>query len=471
MKIFFYVFGNTSYIFNEVIKLSQQRKKNIEWGMIYPRSVYKESATDLVKRENIFYLFNDFDKVYNSIDTTIDIDDSKWIDNIHTIIESSKFGYKKENSKRQLKVIHTLYKLYKDFLINNRPDYLVFPDIETVNGVLLLNICKELDIEVMVTVHTRQIDTSFFAQDYRESLPIYFGEFNSQDIERAKSFILNPIEKAIIGNQRPEQKIEIKPYANIFKRLINSIQSYFRYERQGIFDTNLYLRIRLNFEKYFEIYRELLFNYYQINFFDIKSKNDKIPNRYILFLLQVTPESSINTYSQYFIEQERAIDLIRLNMPTELTLLVKEHPAMRGMRNSKWYKKMRKKSGISLVSHTVDTMNLVQKSHLVATITGSVGLECYHINKPVMMFGQTFFSHLVNRFNCIDNLKVKLKSPKDNIITQKEKKIEDIAKIYNISYDFFVHEPFHFERVMTKNNISNLLEAIILHISKVNKFV
>jgi len=474
MKIFFYAFANTPYIFNEVVKLAKIKKVDIEWGMIYPRRVYIDSLLDFI--DNKLYLFENFDKVYQEIIyEDIVFQDDKWIDNIYSILESSKFGYKKEKGKKQLKVVYAIYQIYREFLLKTKPDYVVFPDIETVNGVLLLNICRELDIEPIVSVHTRQLDKSFFSNDYRESLPIYFGDFTQNNIEEAKKFIEHPIKKAIIGNQREkdivEDKIIITPPPNILKRLINSIYIFFKYEKKAIFDTNLYLRVRLNFEKYFEIWREFYFNNYQSYFFDITKDNDYIPKNNVLLLLQVTPESSINTYSQYFIEQERVIDLIRLNIPSNFQILVKEHPAMRGMRSNSWYKKIKKKAGVYLVSHKVDTRKLMKQTKLVVTVTGSVGLECYHLDIPVIMFGQTFFSNFLYKVNSIDSLKKDIdKLIFDTKLDTTNQKIENIAKIYNISYDFFIHEPFHFDRVLTHTNINNYLNAIISHITRLNNY-
>lgn len=471
MKIFFYVFANTSYIFNEVIKLSKGKNQNIEWGLIYPRAVYKDSATGLVNQSNIFYLYENFDEEYKKLCDNIYLNDDKWIDNIYSIIESSKFGYGKETRERQEKVFYCIYKTYKDFLLKVKPDYMVFPDIETVNGMLLLNICKELNIEVMVITHTRQIGVSFFSTDYRETLPPYFGKYSDLDYRRAHLFLTNNIKNAIIGNQLENQKIRIKPYANIFKRLLNAMRIYYKYEHNGIFDTGLYLRIRLNFEKYFELWREFWFYKYQIKYFDFYKTRKPNLDKFVLILLQVTPESSINTFSQYFIRQERMIELVRLNLPSNYKLLVKEHPAMRGMRKTSWYKSIKKKLGVFLVSHDLDTRELIKKSSLVVTVTGSAGLECYHMDKSVLMFGPTFFSHLVTRYDSM----ISLKSTIYNLINkstypQLDKKTENIAKIYNIGYDFFVHEPFHFERVMTKENINNLLNAIQDHIKRLEEY-
>ena len=50
-----------------------------------------------------------------------------------------------------------------------------------------------------------------------------------------------------------------------------------------------------------------------------------LPKRFIYYPLQVTPEASINTPAPYYVDQMRAIDALRLAMPPDCALVVKEH--------------------------------------------------------------------------------------------------------------------------------------------------
>jgi hypothetical protein len=263
MRIFFYAFANSVIVFKRIIEYSKKCNNYIEWGVIYPRGVYKDYLDGLIEEKNKFYLFKEFNSVYAEIEySNLDLDDRFWNDNIYSIIESSKFGYKKYRPKKQLKVFKTIYYLYKKFLIDSKPDYLIFPDIETVNGMILLNICKELSIETMVTTSTRHLGGTFFSKDYRETLPDYYGNFKEKDINKAKEFLKDEIGHTIIGNKISRNKgITLKPYANIFIRALMALERSINEEKNGIFDTDLYLRLRMNFEKYFEIWRNFYYEF------------------------------------------------------------------------------------------------------------------------------------------------------------------------------------------------------------------
>ena len=186
--------------------------------------------------------------------------------------------------------------------------------------------------------------------------------------------------------------------------------------------------------------------------------------------MQVTPESSINSLEPYFIDQIRAIDLIRLNMPNNFYILVKEHPSMRGLRNNSFYKNLRKKAGVILVAPQVNTKKLMKKAKLISTISGTIGLESFMMDKPALLFGPTFFSHLVYRYNSFLNFREFLKEiifsykPMD-----KNQKIIEIAKLYNISYSIMLFDPFANPEVMEKGNIENYYKAILEHIKRVEE--
>jgi hypothetical protein len=461
------MFANKPFFFNEVIKLSQKQNDNIEWGVIYPRANWKYTSINLVKTENYFYLYDDFEEIYKNIDI-FDTEYKSNFDNIYKITESSKRYFKKLDSEEQLKSAFAIYKIYKNFLEKNKPDAILFPDLEVVDGLILLNICKELNIEILYAVHTRNLGKSFFARDYYDSLPEYFGNYENKDKKLAKEFLENYLNSSISPkNLSLEKSEEIKiEIPNIFNRYINSLKNN-KLESYHIEKTDFILRIKMNIVPLVEVWRRFIFKNHKINYFHIKTEKDRVPKNYIIFPLQVTPESSINTLEQYFIDQERIVDLIRLNMPNNYFLLLKEHPSMIGIRENSFYKRLRKKSGVLLVSPHLNTEEFVKKSKLVITVTGTIGLESYIKNKPILMFGPTFFSNFVDEFNSYKDLRKQI----DNLVNKsnfdsKEQKIENIAKLYNISYEFIVHEPFHFPQVMEKNNIKNYLEAVKDHINR-----
>ncbi|MFW2569173.1 hypothetical protein ACN5PA_10870, partial [Aliarcobacter butzleri] len=54
---------------------------------------------------------------------------------------------------------------------------------------------------------------------------------------------------------------------------------------------------------------------------------EDLPKRYIYYPLQYSPESSLNIPAPFYIDQMRIIDALRMNMPNDMKLVVKEHPS------------------------------------------------------------------------------------------------------------------------------------------------
>lgn len=470
INVAFYCFAGMSYFYKEIITKGNSIFNS---HVIIQKSQHKNMFDNILPQSNILYLYEYFNKYYEDKNFSINIGDIE--DNIFNILEIDKGFYKLLDKKKQEKLFNIIYHIYKKFLAKRNIKYVIFPDVETVDGGILMNLCYELNIEPVYYVHGRYFGVSFFSNKLKENLPRYYGKFNQEDLRLAEQFLLDfknnsisPVnfKKTYSSNDRIEIKVN-----NLFFRICKSIVSYFKYEKHA--QDSIFLKIKMNIVNLVLLFRKKKFILCQKRLFDIKENKeiDNIPEHFILFALQVSPESSINTLEQYYIEQERAIDLIRLNMPHGFYIVVKEHPAMMGIRENYWYKKMRKKAGIILITPEVDTQDLVDKADLVVTITGTIGLECYLKDKPVLMFGSTFFSHLVYRFDGYLNFKENLRNMIFNYKPDLEnEKIVKLAKIYNISYNIFLQEPFYFPEVMEIGNIKNYLLALQDHIRRLKEF-
>lgn len=467
MKIFVYGFANTPLFFNEVFRESKNLNDNIEWGIIFPNPPYKNSSGNILKEDNIFYLYDKFNEIFKSNSKAVKYNFKVEADNIHKMIAASKNGYNRHSSNHQERNANIIYQLYKSFLVNNTPDYIIFPDIETADGIILLNICKELDICILYNVHTRYLGQSFFAQDAYETLPVFFGKYDDNDLLKSKSILqkyysneLNPFNLNIDNSDII--KIELP---NIIQRFISGLKNTFKYESNAIIESKISTKILKLIPTIRRSFLMLKFNFFQKKYFKALSNNDGKPQKFIFFPLHMTPESSINTLEAYFIDQLKLIDLIRLNMPHNFFLLVKEHPVMIGERKSNFYNEINKKSGVLLVKNNQNTKKLIKMSSLIITITGTVGLEAYLDDRKTLMFGPTFFSHLCDRHRSYENIKTEIFNAIHNK-KEKKTKVTEIAKIINISYDFTLNDPLFFNCILSKSNVKNFLHAVKNHINR-----
>jgi len=98
--------------------------------------------------------------------------------------------------------------------------------------------------------------------------------------------------------------------------------------------------------------------------------------------------------SPAFTDQNALIDLLAARIPLTHKLYVKEHPTMIGLRPDGFYDRIRRHVNVRLINPLTDSMALSRRADLVAVITGTVGWEAILMERPVLMFGESFFSHL-----------------------------------------------------------------------------
>ncbi len=115
---------------------------------------------------------------------------------------------------------------------------------------------------------------------------------------------------------------------------------------------------------------------------------------YIYFPLHMTPEASTMVLSPAFTDQNALIDLLAARIPLTHKLYVKEHPTMIGCRPAGFYERIRRHTNVRLINPLVDSMALTRRADLLASITGTAAWEAILMERPVLMFGESFFSHL-----------------------------------------------------------------------------
>ena len=115
---------------------------------------------------------------------------------------------------------------------------------------------------------------------------------------------------------------------------------------------------------------------------------------YVYFPLHLSPEASTMVLAPGFADQVAVIARLAESIPLTHKLYVKEHPTMIGRRPKGYYERIRSHTNVRLINPLSDSMTLTRRADLVAVITGTVGWEAILMSRPVLMFGESFFSNL-----------------------------------------------------------------------------
>ncbi len=148
------------------------------------------------------------------------------------------------------------------------------------------------------------------------------------------------------------------------------------------------------------------------------SKNTDFKKDYVYFALHYQPERTTIPESFFYGDQFAAIKKLRLILPKNITIIVKEHPVQLLLwhprpsqikyRSLDFYKKLKQLKNVQLSKISEDSEKLIEKSKLVVTMTGSTGWEGLKKNKKVIVFGYPWYSRHPNCyiFNQLNKKKI-----------------------------------------------------------------
>ncbi len=109
---------------------------------------------------------------------------------------------------------------------------------------------------------------------------------------------------------------------------------------------------------------------------------------FVYFPLGVEPERSLTRDSPEFSHQGFALQCIAQNLPAGVLLAVKEHITAIGPRPDQFYKSLSLLPNVVLLDIMEPGLEVIRHSGLVATVTGTAGLEAVFMGVPVLSFGK-----------------------------------------------------------------------------------
>jgi hypothetical protein len=453
IKICVFASSTTALFFRGLIDACAKSTDPIEWSVIFPQGHFRYVLADIIAKERRLYLFEHFDRYYAALDDTQIEQAMASGEGLVAALMRDKDGYRWLPKAEQMRRGAAMHACYREFLARVAPDYVLFPNMETVEDFVAIHLCQELGIGVLCVTTMRFVGASFFTVDTYETLPRYFGTYTDDDLQAARRVIARFRAKTANepGNRYPPAQPR-KP--SLFRRIVVSEYLRWRYERRHSSEETLLMRVTRHTQPLVCRLRRRRFDLTSARYFDVTESKGSLPDKFVFYGLHMTPESSINALEPYYVDQLRPIDALLLALPPGHSLVVKEHPAMFGMRPDSFYRELRRRPGLVLVHPDYDTRVLIARAAVVATVTGTVGLEAYLLGKPCVLFGPNFFAHLCHRAPARHELAPLLRrlATEFSAPTEAEKEIA-IAKFVNIGTDFVMADPLFTPPVMANENI------------------
>jgi hypothetical protein len=315
----------------------------------------------------------------------------------------------------------------ENFLIKNKINFII---AEPTNApeILTYSVAKKLGIKIGNIIPVRHPNNRIaIAKDIYES-QIYNLEPNDENINEEDLYKwLNNFRK--LGEEpiyMPSQKKSVPLYGllkKIPRRLIlTSIEilgknelNYTSFKSQS----KLYLRKYLTKRKHNKYFNG-------IEFVDDNRK-------YATYFLHVQPERTVDVISPYYSNQLEVIKSLRRALPSNIKLVVKEHPSFFGVQDKDFYRLLSKIPDVSLIDSRYNTQNIIKNSVFISTISGTVAMEASFLKIPSIIFSNVFFKFLPNIY-------------KPNNYTELE---DFVGKILNQEYKI---DEYYDEKIITYLN-------------------
>jgi hypothetical protein len=316
-----------------------------------------------------------------------------------------------------IKIFQARARSIEEMLKSSKPDFIVFFAIGALAHIILYVIARKLGIKIIALEYTRIGDLVTPTSDYNtlSCIDRAFNEFKSSNSEtkyheEGRKVIENFAATKTLNLQGDAVSIEDLP-GNLSKSLPKRVWGTLVYLRTL---TKNYLRNRHRFVYGKTDQNPLLFIWHKLKqryrlwrgCKDLYDKIDLENDNFIFFPLHYEPELATLLLSPFYFNQIELIGYIARSLPLDYKLYVKEHPAMYSKRARSYYKKLKNIPNVVLVDTHTKSFDIIKKSKLITTITGSAGWEAILLGKPVITFGNVFYNSLsfVTRISNIETL-------------------------------------------------------------------
>jgi len=172
------------------------------------------------------------------------------------------------------------------------------------------------------------------------------------------------------------------------------------------------------FERIFNMFFSILikctavynFHKYTTRLNKLISHNLDFSTNYIYFPLHLQPELTTAPLGYEYFDQALALEELHSLLPSGWKIFIKENPKQTEfMRDPYFFKRVEALNNVVWVPRDYDSHALIRSCAILATVTGTAGLEALVQKKPVIVFGSAWykqFPHVVTFSRDMDLLSV-----------------------------------------------------------------
>ncbi len=315
---------------------------------------------------------------------------------VRTYEEKYYYSYlQKLPDEEILLYVQAMYKCVKVFFEEFKPDMIIGLNFVALPHIMFNLYAEQKGVPMIAFTDCKVKGLYIFTEGYRDDKGAFYdrvdalnkGEVHSENAEKARTYI-SEFRKEF---KRPDYALGPEEKQGVWKTLKYHLKPYvdcYRFYRYPNVNRLKNLGITVDYRPPYIILRDHYAHARNKRFADNFSYVDlgKI-GKYAYFPLQFQPESNIDAVSPYYNNQ---LDLARqfaLALPGDYTLVVKEHPAMIGLRSPGFYRKLARTPNVKIVDYRTPSEIVLKGADIILSINGTAIAEAAFFSKPAIQVG------------------------------------------------------------------------------------
>ena len=409
-----------------------------------PRKFYEKQTLTPFKK---IWFFHDYVSTQNKKPDMeyLSSIEKKYGINIWVIAYAERFfalqsRYHKFTKNEILYLIEQECRFFEQVLDEINPNFLIMRDVDMHHVNLLHQICKSRGIQIL-SLFPAKMGSKWIVSDTdkinTESINLTDLAKNNRSFNELQNYLKEHSQQKWVQKYVSTTKINF-----LNKKTLTSIFNLFFSEKKN--EREKFMSIgRTKSKVFFVMLTLLLKRKYRQSFLDRHCKTEINDEKFVFFPLHVSPERYVDISAPFFANQLEVIKNIAKSLPVDYTLYVKEHFAMvtRYWREIPFYKEILALPNVELIHPSVSSEEIIKKSSLVITITGTAGLQAAFYGKPSIIMAHViyleflpFMYRIKNLEELPDTIRTALKTKVD--LTDLNRFVEILEKA---SFDFDSH--------------------------------
>ncbi|KFM20108.1 Capsule polysaccharide biosynthesis protein [Marine Group I thaumarchaeote SCGC AAA799-P11] len=312
--------------------------------------------------------------------------------------------YHKFAKNEILYLIEQECKLFEQVLDEVDPNFLIMRDVDMHHVNLLHQICKARGIKIL-SLFPAKMGSKWIVSDTDK---LNLESKNSNNLQK-NNRTLNELQNYLKEHSQQkwvQQYVSSSKINFLNKKTLSSIlYLFFKQEKN---EREKFMSVgRTRSKVFFVMLSLLLKRKYRQAFLDHNSRKEiKSDEKFVFFPLHVSPERYVDISAPFFSNQLEVIKNIARSLPVDYKLYVKEHFAMvtRYWREISFYKEILELPNVELIHPSVSSEEIIKKSSLVMTITGTAALQAAFFEKPSIVMSHVIYLEFLPFIRRIKNL-------------------------------------------------------------------